>query len=328
MDALLTDILDQPRALREALRAHRGLAPLLGPGDRRRVVLAGMGASHFAAYPAFLSLLRRGAAAVWIEAGELLHFAPEALGPGTVAVLVSQSGRSAEIMRLLEARRGAALVGVTNDPDSPLGRAADVCVPMHAGPEQAGVATKTFTCSLLALDLLAGGAAQDWPGIADALEGVLERRGQWLPGLEAALGATAHVWALGRGAALAAALTCGLMLKEAGALHGEGLSVPQFRHGPLEAAGPGRSALLLTSPGALGRLDLELAAEMAEAGMGVAACTQPGQEAPPGVHGLPWPHPSPAVLVAAGQCLAHAAALRRGVRPGSFERVGKVTTRE
>jgi glucosamine--fructose-6-phosphate aminotransferase (isomerizing) len=122
------------------------------------------------------------------------------------------------------------------------------------------------------------------------------------------------------------------MLKEAGGVHGEGLSAPQFRHGPLEMAGPGRSALVLVSPGALVRLDLDLAGEMAAAGMGVAALLAAGAPAdvPPGVHAIRWPDcpVEPAALVVAAQCLAHACALRQGRVPGTFARIGKVTTRE
>jgi len=336
MDPLLTDILDQPRALRTALQASHG-SPALAEAvalcrQARRVLLSGMGASFFSAYPAFLRMLSAGAAVTWIEAGELLHHAPSALVKDTVVVLVSQSGRSAEVLRLLETSGEARVIGVTNDPDSPLARGADVYLPLSAGPELAGVATKTFACSLLLLDLLSGGAAEGWPGRIAGLEHTLASREQWLPGLTDALRITEHLWVLGRGPLVAAASVAGLMLKEAGGLHGEGCSVPQFRHGPLEMAGPGRSALLFVSPGELGPWDLELAGEMAAAGMAVVAVCAEGapKDAAPGVHVLHWPWcpAEVACLIVPAQCLAHACALRRGVVPGTFARIGKVTTRE
>ncbi len=324
MDPLLSDILDQPRALRAALAAGVPAAAPLGG----RVVLCGMGASYFATYPAYLRLLRAGVAVSRLEAGELLHFGREVLCPGTTAVVVSQSGRSAEVVRLLEARGGATVVGVTNDPRSPLGLGADGVVTLEAGPEAAGVATKTLACTLLRCDLLAGGDPGAWPAEVAAVETLLRDRERWLPELLSALGPAEHVFVLGRGPALAAALGTALMLKEAGAVHAEGLSVPQFRHGPLEAARPGRAALVLVSPGDLGGFDLALAAEMAAAGMSVAALCPEPRAAPPGVRALAWPSAGPAALLVAGQCLAHAFALRRGIVPGTFERVGKVTTRE
>jgi glucosamine--fructose-6-phosphate aminotransferase (isomerizing) len=321
----MADILDQPRALRAALAAAAPPRAPAGP-----IVLAGMGASYFAAYPSFLRLLGSGRPAAWIEAGELLHEAQGALRPGATLVLVSQSGRSAEVVRLLENPRGACVIGLTNDAQSPLARRADVHLAMHAGQEQAGVATKTFTCSLLALDLLAGGDPTRWPAVIAQVETVLEGRGRWLPPLVETLGGAPHIWVLARGPALAAALGGALMLKEAGAVHAEGMSVPQFRHGPLEAAGPGRAALVFVSPGALGRLDLDLAAEMAAAGMAVAAICPPGEVGDAsGVCRLEWAGSAePACLAAGCQLLAHAFALRRGIVPGTFARVGKVTTRE
>jgi glucosamine--fructose-6-phosphate aminotransferase (isomerizing) len=337
MDALWSDILDQPRALRAALAATRTAEGLPRARDlcraAPRILLTGMGASYFATYPAFLRLLASGAPVARLEAGELLHQAPGALDQGTAVIAVSQSGRSAEVVRLLEARGRATIIGVTNDPTSPLATTAEVSIPLSVGPEGAGVATKTFTGSLLWLDLLlADGGGAGWPEAIDALEHVLRTSGQWLPGLRAALGMTEHVWFLGRGALLATACAAGLMFKEAAGLHGEGLSTPQFRHGPLELAGPGRSALVLVSPGPLGRLDLDLAGEMAAAGMGVAAIHAAGSPPDPvqGVHSLHWPSlpAQPAVLAAAVQCLAHAAALRLPREPGTFSRIGKVTTRE
>lgn len=294
------------------------------------ILVSGMGASYYAAYPAFLRWLRNGARAGWIEAGELLHFAPEVLRGGTVLVLVSQSGRSAEVARLLDVKGQAIVIGVTNDPESPLGRRSDICLPLHAGPEMAGVATKTLTCSLLLLDLLAGALPREGGEAAEAIDVILSGRERWLPDLVEVLGDAQHVWVLGRGRALAAALAAGLMLKEAGAIHGEGLSIPQFRHGPLEAAEAGRSALMFVTPGELGAHDLELAGEMASAGMRVAA-VYPGRplaSAPPGVHVLGWPSGEPAALLVAAQLLARSYAQRRGVVPGTFVRVAKVTTRE
>ena len=330
-DPLLRDILDQPRALTAALGAHAAAgqaARLLGEAER--VLWSGMGASLFASYPAHLRLLAGGTASIWLEAGELLHAAPTALRAGTLLVLVSQSGRSAEVVRLLERRGGARILGLTNDASSPLAQGADVHLPLMAGPEEAGVATKTLTCSLLVCDLLTGGDPGDWPPVIASLQGMLARRATWLPELLAVLRPVGPVWLLGRGPLLAAAAVGGLMLKEAAGVHGEGLSAPQFRHGPLELAGPGKSALVLVSPGPLGRHDLDLAGEMAEAGMGVVAVCPEGAPtaAPASVHVLPWPSARPASVVLAIQCLAHELARRQGRVPGTFSRIGKVTTKE
>lgn len=334
MDPLLQDVLDQPRALAALLEAGAGTADreaaMRACRAAEHILVSGMGASYYAAYPAFLRWLAGGSRVSWIEAGELLHFAPEALRAGTVLVLVSQSGRSAEVTRLLDAKGRATVIGVTNDPHSPLGRAADICLQMQAGPETAGVASKTLTCSLVLLDLLAGAPLEVAAAAVGGVASALDAREGWLPALAAALGDAQHIWVLGRGRALAAAMAAGLMLKEAGAVHGEGLSTPQFRHGPLEAAAEGRSALIFVTPGALAAHDLELAGEMAAAGMRVAALYpgEPPGMVPNGVRVLGWPSGEPAALLVGPQLLAHRYAEKRGVVPGTFLRVAKVTTRE
>ncbi len=341
-DALLQDILAQPAALRAALAAQGGGAPRVATAARgvARIVFAGMGASFFACYPAVQRLWAAGRPAVWLEAGELLHFLPSLAGPESLLVLVSQSGRTAEIVHLLQ-RQGprGPVVAVTNDPGSPLAQAAAVVVPLHAGEERAVCSTKTYTCSLCALDLVADAllgeslGAQRWPLAAAAVQQALDRRGEWFPPLAAATARAEHLWLLGRGPALSAALTGALIIKEASRVHAEGMSVPQFRHGPLEGAGPGRDALVHVTPGPLGDLDLDLAAEMARVGTHVAAVlSEPERPIPPGILPVWLPAVPPGLealsLILPAQLLAHACARAQGRDPARLSLIGKVTERE
>ena len=340
-DILLQDILDQPRALADTLSELRAAgAPAAAAALRRgaRVVLTGMGASYFACYPAALRLWQAGIPAVWIEAGELLHHAP-ALCADSLLVLVTQSGGTAEIVHLIpRLPASAAVVAVTNTPDSPTGRAAGVVLALRAGRELAVCATKTYTSSLLALDLLAdaligeGGAPARWTAAAEAANEALERRGEWFPDLEDLFAVPEHLWLLGRGPGLSAASCGALIIKESSRVHAEGMSVPQFRHGPLEGALPGRCALALFSPGPLGELDRALAREMAAAGMTVAAVADGTSPAPAGVRqvNLPAVPPGcePAIQALPAQLLGRAFARRQGRDPGRFTLIGKVTDRE
>jgi glutamine---fructose-6-phosphate transaminase (isomerizing) len=76
---------------------------------------------------------------------------------------ISQSGKAADVAAVLTAARanGAETLAVTNEPGSPLTDAAAETLLLHAGPEQAVAATKTFTGTLAALLLLAGAIAGD-----------------------------------------------------------------------------------------------------------------------------------------------------------------------
>ena len=141
------DILEQPRALEhtllelESTAALDGVARRLRDGALRRVVLTGMGSSHLGLVPLQLRLVAAGLAPLTVESSELLHHQSFCTTSnrscrGTLLVLVSQSGRSAEILRLLEAVRGkdvAATLGLTNTAASPLARDATASRPPPRG---------------------------------------------------------------------------------------------------------------------------------------------------------------------------------------------------
>src|SRR5215472_4938830 len=118
------DIDDQAEALRTF--AHSALPPGLAEllrGRYDRIVLTGMGSSHFAALPGWRRLAEAGHPAWWIDSGQLLD-TPGLITPGTLLVATSQSGASAEVVAMAERQgpipRAAALIAVTNDPASPL----------------------------------------------------------------------------------------------------------------------------------------------------------------------------------------------------------------
>src|SRR5579859_4515418 len=162
MPSLLDEIRSQPQILHGLLEASttaladlRPWANKLEDQQIRRVVFTGMGSSFFAAYPAVIYLLQQGIDALVVESSELLYDYRPLLDKNTLLVAVSQSGRSVEVAKLLEAiGKQQPVIGVTNDPESPLARQSDVQVYMHAGPELT-VSTKTYTCTLAVLHMLA-----------------------------------------------------------------------------------------------------------------------------------------------------------------------------
>ena len=133
------------------------------------------------------------------------------------------------------------MVAITNTPDSPLGRHADVTILTHAGDEFS-VSCKTYVAALMALK---------W--VADILcEKTLRRTRRELA--EAAPLASAYLagwkkhvrimaerlrkirtlYLAGRGSSQAAVGTGGLIIKESDHFPAEGMSSAAFRHGPLE----------------------------------------------------------------------------------------------
>jgi glucosamine--fructose-6-phosphate aminotransferase (isomerizing) len=347
-DPFLAEIAGQPSALRRAAaglaeqrEALGRLAPIAAAGT---VVFTGMGSSYDACYPAVTELGRAGHPAVHVGAAELLHFRMGILDRSSLVVAVSQSGESAEVVRLARALPDAdrpTLLAITNGARSTLASMADVVLDTRAG-EEAGPSTMTFAASLVMLASVAAALvgtpapdaasrlAREAEAAASALERLLADRS--LPHeLADRLGGRDSVVLLGRGPARAAAEMGALTLKEAVGMPAESLEAAQFRHGPLELAGPQLAAIVLATEPETVELDLALAAELVAAGAAVLVVTREGV-APAGASRIeigPLAGTiAPAVSVLPAQLLAWQLAVLRGREPGAYVRASKVTTRE
>lgn len=174
---------------------------------------------------------------------------------GALAIGISQSGQSPDIVGVLTAARaqGRPTVAITNDPSSPLAAEADVVVDLAAGPERAVAATKTFTASLHAIVQIAE-AISPSPGrreqldrlpglIAQAVHAALAE-----PERFAAYDAFDALTITGRGLGFAIACEAALKIREVAGLRGEAFPVPDLLHGPVAANGPGSLAWVIASP--------------------------------------------------------------------------------
>lgn len=136
-----------------------GTAAASGPG---LIVAFGMGASTHAA-AGFAAVLRvAGVPAIAASAADLQDGIPAGLAATYLAI--SQSGRSRETVAAMAAvPAGVARLALTNDPDGPLGAAADVAVPLGCA-EDTAVSTLSYTATLQALGLLADRLRAGRPG--------------------------------------------------------------------------------------------------------------------------------------------------------------------
>ena len=120
----LRDLLAQPRALEDTVAALCQASAPADLGGFDRIVLTGMGASYHALQPLQIQLVEHGFEAVAYETSELIYYYPAVLTARTLLIAVSQSGRSVEIVRLLDAAAGKVrIVGVTNTPELAIGPA-------------------------------------------------------------------------------------------------------------------------------------------------------------------------------------------------------------
>ena len=162
---------------------------------------------------------------------------------GAVAISISQSGRSPDIVEAQKAaQRGCAMtVALVNQADSPLAREAQALIPLYAGAEHSVAATKTMISGLVASAALTAA----WRGDA-ALGAALARLPAALnpppqppPDLVEAISQAQSAFVLGRGSTYAIAAEAALKLKETCALHAEAFSAAEVMHGPAEIVRPG-----------------------------------------------------------------------------------------
>jgi glucosamine--fructose-6-phosphate aminotransferase (isomerizing) len=299
-------------------------------GQYDRVVLTGMGSSHFAALPSWRRLIDAGYPAWWVDTGQLLD-SPRLITPGTLLIVTSQSGASAETVAMLDSvARTATLIAVTNDPASPLARQADALMPLHSGAE-ATVSTKSYLNSLAAhlriASLLTAGPAQD---AADAVK-IASESGPFplLPAAAAGLTAApdGRLAYIGYGDHSATALYAALITKEAAKIPAEGFGGGQFRHGPLELAGPGLTAVLFGGDAPVNPSLVQLGRDLLASGSAVLAVgdldlADANQIAAPAGDALA--QLAHGALVA--QHFSVAIARAKHITPGTFSYGSKVTT--
>ncbi len=181
-------------------------------------------------------------------ASELRYRNPP-LAEGGAAILVSQSGETADTMAALRLLRqgGQKVLSVVNVPESSMARESDAAVLTVAGPEIGVASTKAFTAQLAVLACLAIGFGRGRRELSTLDEGrltqallevpsqaaaVLERDAQ-LRELAAEVAKARDVLFLGRGSLFPIAMEGALKLKEISYIHAEGYAAGEMKHGPI-----------------------------------------------------------------------------------------------
>ena len=247
---------------------------------------------------------------------------------GALFVLISQSGRSPDLVMATEVARtaGALTLAIVNDGASPAADAADLVLPIGAGPEKAVAATKTVALSMVATSLLAAALAED-AGLSEALRRLPDRLQQALKCDWSAWGesiaAAPAAFVAARGYGLGTAREIALKATETMQLPALGFSAAELRHGPRAAVKPETPVLILRQNDESASTVDDLAHDLRAAGETVFLAGGPASA-------LPWigdDHPLTdviAMLVPAYRAI-EAAARRRGLDPDRPEHLTKVT---
>jgi glutamine---fructose-6-phosphate transaminase (isomerizing) len=335
------DLLGQPDSLRDTIeqlgesKELRTLASRLQKRKFKNVVLTGMGSSFHGLNPLLLQLTNAGHPAILVETSELIYYRRGLLTGDTLLVAVSQSGRSIEMIRLLNENRGRApIIAVTNTANSPLARRGTAMVLTRAG-EEFSVSCKTYVCALLALkflgDQLCGvPIARTRKELNAILRPVTHYVARWKEHVEfmlPRLNGVRQLFLAGRGASLAAVGTGALILKESTQFPAEGLSSASFRHGPFEMVGPETLVLVFAGDSKTKQLNKRLFEDV-RANQGCAEMV--AQNAGGCAYCLPTVPASllPVMEILPVQMLTLALAAMKGREPGKFRLASKITTTE
>ncbi len=336
----------ETRMAREIAEIPQAAARLLSAGQEARAEAAARARAHDAA---FLISVARGSsdhAATYLKyASELLLGLPVAsLGPSVASVYgarlklsralsltISQSGQSPDIVAMTRAaaRDGALTLALTNDPASPLARAAALTLALHAGPELSVAATKTFVNSVIAGLAFLAEWAQD-SSLKAALETLPEHlltavNFDW-PELRAALENRDSLFTLGRGPAWAIAGEAALKLKETCRIHGEAYSSAEVLHGPVSIVSNGFPVLGFAASDAAEPGLVQVAGQISEMGARVFVTSDKAHPATRLDHirtGHPLTDPLP--LIVSFYAMVERLAASRHINPDMPRHLKKVT---
>lgn len=239
-----------------------------------RVTIVGIGASHAAAATAVYEMRRHGLDAHRFLPSEL----PAGLsGHHGLTVLISQSGRSAEVVDLVRQVGGSDQVAITNYIPSPLGTLCRREINL-GNLSDSSVSFVSFTGTKLALAML----LDQWTDrnrtgfwrqqialaaeTADRLDGEIRSMAEMLVDV-------ASIDIVAPAPLMSVAEEGVLMLREGPRLFATAMETRQYLHGPMDAAGPGAHLLFG------GNREAQLIAQLSERTKRLALVTGSGTDA-------------------------------------------------
>jgi glucosamine--fructose-6-phosphate aminotransferase (isomerizing) len=257
-DFMLKEIHEQPRAIRDTLSGrldtdHVVLTEVKLTAEQvrslRKVVMIACGTAFHAALVGKQVIERLTRLPVEAEVASEFRYRDPMLDEHTLAVVISQSGETADTLaglRLAKAR-GARVVAITNVVGSSVAREAGDVIHTWAGPEIAVASTKAYLTQLVSLYLLALYLGER-RGTTTA-----EQRAEIIAGLRklprAINAVLAHaekvqdlakefrnredIFFIGRGLDYAVSLEGSLKLKEISYIHAEACAAGELKHGTL-----------------------------------------------------------------------------------------------
>lgn len=214
-----------------------------------RIQIVACGTAYYAGFVAKYWFEQLAGLVTDVDVASEFRYREPVLGPRTLAIMVTQSGETADTKAAMEycKAKGVTTAAVVNVPTSSIARECDAILPTLAGVEIGVASTKAFTaqlCALLATAIAAGrqrdflsrenekayiGAMIELPRlIGDAL-----RTETQIMELAPEIAKARDILYLGRGQHYPIALEGALKLKEISYIHAEGYASGELKHGPI-----------------------------------------------------------------------------------------------
>lgn len=255
---MLREIYEQPQALRRTIAAYAvsgGLQPETAKAlatwanPEGEVLIAASGSSRHSGLAAEIALEDLCGLAVDVEYASEYSCRGGSERRHPSVIVLSQSGETSDTLAALREahRRGHKTLAITNAAASTMAQESDVSMPLAAGVEKAVPATKSFTCQLAVLYLLAlyegarlgqfdeaalSAHLKQLQSLPDSIESQLDRWREQNATLAHNYKSAASFLFLGRGIHYAIAREGALKLKEASYVHAEGYPSGELKHGP------------------------------------------------------------------------------------------------
>jgi len=332
------EIAEQPSVADRVLTAAVGeltrLAAVLREAAPRAVLLTARGTSdHAALYAKYLLEVGLGLPCGLTSTSTLTVYGATPDLRGVLWISISQSGGSPDLVESTAAARraGAITLAVTNAPDSPLARAAEHHLAVHAGPELAVAATKSYTAQLLTLWLL----VTTWRGApttaAAAVPGFLQAAvdASDVPDVASRYRFVDRLVTTARGYSYPTAREAALKLMETSYLSAQAFSAADLMHGPLAMVDADRPVIAVVAEGPGGDAMAPVLAALRDRGADVCAVAPPHLASSATVRlDLPAGMPedlAPVVQIVPLQRLALEMAVARGLDPDAPRGLRKIT---
>jgi glucosamine--fructose-6-phosphate aminotransferase (isomerizing) len=202
--------------------------------DKPVIGITGIGASFVAAVVGAAELQAKGRRSFAIRSVDMYdgHNLCDAL------VGLSHRGRSVETVTALERLPAATRLAITNDPDSPLAKAANMHLRLNNGADATPSSTG-YTATLLAMGMAFEKLLEER---ADAFAAIPELAKQVLATAAAPMERLAKIWSarravdcIGAGASLGTADGASLLIREASRIPAAAYDTRHYLHGPMES---------------------------------------------------------------------------------------------